>query len=78
MASRARGIAWYLPEGIGRGRVTLELYDLNGRRVAKLVDEELDPGAYARDIRTPLAFGRMVAVLNAGGQRRTLAIVVAR
>ena len=78
LAGRARGIAWYLPDGLGRGRVTLELYDLNGRRIAKLVDEELDPGVYARDIRTPLAFGRMIAVLTAGGQRRTLAIVLAR
>ncbi len=37
-----------LPERVGGTRVTLEVYDLSGRRVATVLDENLGPGSYER------------------------------
>jgi hypothetical protein len=78
LASRAHGVGWYLPDGMGRTRVKIDVYDLRGRRLLSLVDEDMDPGVYSRDIAAVFAVSRLVVVLDAGGQRRTLGTIIAR
>jgi hypothetical protein len=78
LASRAHGVGWYIPDGMGRTRVKIDIYDLRGRRMLALVDEDMDPGVYSRDIRDVFAVSRLVIVLDAGGQRRTLGTIIAR
>lgn len=52
----------------GEGRVTLKVYDLLGREVASLVDEEKEPGTYSVTFNAAgLASGVYVYRLSAGG-----------
>jgi len=78
LASRAHGLAWYIPDGMGRTRVKIDLYDLRGRRVLSFVDEDMDPGIYSRDIAQVFALSRMVVVLDAGGLRKTIGTILTR
>jgi len=70
--TRGRTLLWDLPDQMGRVRVRVDAFDPLGRRLAVLVDEDMDPGSYSRslDVRSPT--GQMLLVLSAGGQRRTL------
>lgn len=65
-------IPFALPE---RSSVTLKLFDLLGREVAKLVDEELQPGEYrlqfeANSLPSGVYFYRIVAQDRAGSSTR--------
>ena len=62
-----------------RGRVTVRLFDLAGRRVATLADGTLEAGAHELRLDTRrLEPGVYLCRLQAAGQTRAVRIVVAR
>jgi hypothetical protein len=72
IASRSHGISWRIPQDMGRTRVRIDFYDIEGKILLRLVDEEMDPGAYSRDFSMPFPTQRSIAVLRAGGRQMTL------
>jgi hypothetical protein len=52
-----------------RGHVRLGLYDMLGRRIASLVDADLEPGSYSISLASALPAGCYVARLTTGGNR---------
>ncbi len=72
-----------LPARVGGTRVTLEVYDLSGRRVATVLDENLAPGRYERrwdcssESGQKLPAGVYVYRLRAGANVATRKVVVA-
>lgn len=65
-------VAWSLPDEMGRVRVRIDAYDLRGCLLENVVDEELDPGAYARVLPVRSPIHQYLLVLRAGGRKQTL------
>ncbi|MEI6455041.1 MAG: T9SS type A sorting domain-containing protein [bacterium] len=61
------------------GRVTIEILDLNGKKVATLVDDLLQPGEYKAEFYTSkVAPGTYICNLNAGGKSNAIRILVSK
>ncbi|HQF54897.1 MAG TPA: Ig-like domain-containing protein [Fibrobacteria bacterium] len=67
-----RDLGWSLPDEMGRVRVKIDVFDLRGRKLAGLVDEEMDPGTYVRGFALSAPTTQVVVVLSAGGRRGIL------
>ncbi len=68
---RGAALAWSLPDRLGRSHVRIEAFDPRGRRLALLVDEQMDPGSYGRALRLFSPTGQVLLVLSAGAERTT-------
>jgi hypothetical protein len=74
--SESTTISYTLPEPI---HVTLEVFDLLGRRLALLVDGEQEAGTYTSDFSANgLAAGMYLLRLRAGSTQRVERLIVAR
>lgn len=78
LVNRPHGVSWYIPQDMGRTRVRIDLYDIQGRDLLRLVDEDMDPGAYGRDITQRFPTERLITVLRAGGRHSTLGAMQVR
>ena len=72
LSNRPHGVSWYIPQDMGRTHVRIDLYNIQGRDLLRLVDEDMDPGAYSRDITQRFPTERLITVLRAGGRMSAL------
>jgi hypothetical protein len=72
LRNHGRDLAWSLPDELGRTRVKIDVFDLRGRRLRTFVDEEMDPGSYARGFELATPTSQVIVVLSAGGRREIL------
>jgi len=70
--NRGQLVSWTLPDEMGRVRVHIDAYDLRGGLLGRVVDEDLDPGSYARPLEVPSPIHQYLLVLRAGGRQKTL------
>lgn len=68
---RGAALFWSIPDRLGRTHVRIEAFDPRGRRLASLVDEQMDPGSYGRAFRLSSPTGQVLLVLTAGTEQTT-------